>query len=66
MIAGGQVDCSGKNEKERDEMERRIIDSFFKLMGKQEGGELTSLVPPPEGNRKENSQDITKREEVKQ
>jgi nanoRNase/pAp phosphatase (c-di-AMP/oligoRNAs hydrolase) len=59
MIAGGQVDCSGKSESERDEMERRIIDQFFRLMGRQEGGELTGLIPSAE-------ETTTKREEVKQ
>ncbi len=59
MLAGGQVDCSGRSESERDEMERRIIDSFFKLMGRQESGELTGLLPSAE-------EDTTKREEVKQ
>jgi nanoRNase/pAp phosphatase (c-di-AMP/oligoRNAs hydrolase) len=48
MIAGGQVDCSGKSEQERDEMERRLIETFFRKMGKQETGELTSLLPPTE------------------
>ena len=65
MIAGGQVDCAGRTEAERDEMERRIIDSFFRLMGRQESGELTGLLPP-EGERKDSTKDTTNREEVKQ
>ena len=48
MIAGGQVDCNGKSEVERDQMERRIVETFFRLMGKQEGGELSDLLPAEE------------------
>ncbi len=44
MVAGGQIDCSGKSQKERDEIERKIVESFFRVMGRQEGGELTELV----------------------
>lgn len=46
MIAGGQVDCAGKSEAERDQMERKLIETFFRLMGKQNGGEVSVLFPP--------------------
>ena len=46
MIAGGQVDCAGKTEAECDQMERKLIESFFRLMGKQNGGEVSILFPP--------------------
>ena len=46
MIAGGQLDCTGKTEAERDRMERRLIETFFRLMGKQNGGEVSILFPP--------------------
>jgi nanoRNase/pAp phosphatase (c-di-AMP/oligoRNAs hydrolase) len=52
MIAGGQVDCTGKTEAERDQMERKIVETFFRLMGRQEGGELSDLLPPDESERK--------------
>ena len=72
MIAGGQVDCSGKTEEERDQMERKIIESFFKIMGKQEFGEPSRLLPPEEKKESETpkascseGQNRTKREEVK-
>ena len=52
MIAGGQVDCMGKSEAERDQMERKIVETFFRLMGKQEGGELSELIPPEECEKK--------------
>jgi nanoRNase/pAp phosphatase (c-di-AMP/oligoRNAs hydrolase) len=52
MIAGGQVDCTGKTEAERDQMERKIVEIFFRLMGKQEGGELSDLIPPEETQEK--------------
>jgi nanoRNase/pAp phosphatase (c-di-AMP/oligoRNAs hydrolase) len=48
MIAGGQVDCTGKTEAERDLIEKKIVEIFFKTMGKQEGGELSDLLPPEE------------------
>jgi nanoRNase/pAp phosphatase (c-di-AMP/oligoRNAs hydrolase) len=51
MIAGGQVDCSGKSEAERDQMERRIVETFFKLMGKQDGGEVSELLPQDESEK---------------
>jgi nanoRNase/pAp phosphatase (c-di-AMP/oligoRNAs hydrolase) len=73
MIAGGQVDCTGKTEPERDTMERRLVENFFRRMGKPESGELTRLVPPDaavyEETRKatpEASDNTGKREEVKQ
>lgn len=75
MIAGGQVDCAGRSEKERDDIEMKLIDTFFKIMGRHEGGELTGLVPPEEGDRKTDNERRTsaqqvkttsKREEVKQ
>lgn len=73
MVAGGQVDCSGKGEDQRTEMESRIVDSFFRLMGKQEGGEATLLLPPQPKRISEDDQKgihlqstpKTKREEVK-
>jgi nanoRNase/pAp phosphatase (c-di-AMP/oligoRNAs hydrolase) len=46
MIAGGQLDCTGKTEAERDKMERKLIETFFRLMGKQNGGEVSILFPP--------------------
>lgn len=52
MIAGGQVDCAGKSESERDQMERKIVETFFRLMGRQEGGELSELLPSDETERK--------------
>lgn len=72
MIAGGQVDCSGKSDEERDQMERKIIENFFKLMGKQDVGEPTRLLPREEKIEGENARlstdqisNRTKREEVK-
>jgi nanoRNase/pAp phosphatase (c-di-AMP/oligoRNAs hydrolase) len=72
MIAGGQIDCTGKSEKERDEIEQRLIDSFFKMMGKQQGGDVTLLLPTGEEKRDEGCEpadrqtdDTKSREEVK-
>jgi nanoRNase/pAp phosphatase (c-di-AMP/oligoRNAs hydrolase) len=69
MIAGGQVDCTGKSESERDQMEQKIIETFFRLMGKQQGGELSDLLPPDDTCKKpsqeEESEKQPKREEVK-
>jgi len=48
MIAGGQVDCAGKNECERSQMERKLVETFFRAMGKQESGGLSDLIPPDE------------------
>ena len=73
MVAGGQVDCTGKSEQERDEMERRLIQAFFRLMGKQEGGEVTALLPQEQQRADETGktapeaiENTAKREEVKQ
>jgi nanoRNase/pAp phosphatase (c-di-AMP/oligoRNAs hydrolase) len=75
MIAGGQVDCTGKSESERDLMERKYIEIFFRLMGKQDVGEISTLFPSDVGERtideveKKNGArqtDTPKREEVKQ
>jgi nanoRNase/pAp phosphatase (c-di-AMP/oligoRNAs hydrolase) len=73
MIAGGQVDCAGKSETERDTMERKLIETFFRRMGKHETGELTRLVPPGETAYEETkkaapaaSDNTTKGEEVRQ
>jgi hypothetical protein len=73
MIAGGQVDCTGKSEAERDALEHKLIGAFFRRMGKQETGELARLVPPGEAAYEEAkkepsgpSDNITKREEVRQ
>lgn len=73
MIAGGQVDCTGKSEAERDALEHKLIGAFFRRMGKQETGELARLVPPGETAYEETkkepcgpSDNTTKREEVRQ
>jgi len=75
MIAGGQVDCTGKTEQERDEMEQRLRAKFFKLMGKPEGGDLSKLLPEEAAERQEiaaptaagnGDKSKTKKEEVKQ
>lgn len=55
MFAGGQIDGEGRSEKQRDEMEWRIIESFFRIRGKPEGGELTPLVPSERERRPEES-----------
>jgi nanoRNase/pAp phosphatase (c-di-AMP/oligoRNAs hydrolase) len=52
MIAGGQVDCAGKSEPERDQMEKKLVETFFRTMGRQEGGELSDLIPPAEPDKK--------------
>jgi nanoRNase/pAp phosphatase (c-di-AMP/oligoRNAs hydrolase) len=44
MVGGGQVDCEDKTEKQRDEIEHRIVETFFRLRGKPEAGESTPLV----------------------
>jgi nanoRNase/pAp phosphatase (c-di-AMP/oligoRNAs hydrolase) len=74
MIAGGQVDCTGKSEAERDLMERKVTESFFRIMGKQESGELSLLLPPEDTGKEPDDQsdsgskpaNTTKREEVNQ
>ena len=48
MIAGGQVDCTGKDECERSLMEKRLVETFFRAMGKQESGGLSDLIRPEE------------------
>ncbi len=53
MIAGGQVDCTGKSEEERDEMEKRLIANFFKLTGKPGSGEPSRLLPPEAAEKQE-------------
>lgn len=73
MIAGGQVDCTGKTEDERDEMERKLIANFFRYMGKPGGGELSRLLPEAaekqvtgsQGDSGNGDKSKTKREEVK-
>ena len=74
MIAGGQVDCTGKNEDERDEMEKRLIANFFKFTGKPGSGEPSGLLPPIAGEKQEagpckdsgnGDKTKTKKEEVK-
>ncbi len=71
MIAGGQVDCTGMSEEERDQVEKKLIESFFRIMGKPESGEPAKLVPltlqrtetaPPKQQQAENN---SRREEVK-
>jgi nanoRNase/pAp phosphatase (c-di-AMP/oligoRNAs hydrolase) len=52
MFAGGQMDGEGKSEKQRDDVERRIVESFFRIRGKPEGGELTPLVPSARDDRR--------------
>jgi nanoRNase/pAp phosphatase (c-di-AMP/oligoRNAs hydrolase) len=54
MIAGGQVDCTGRSEEERDEMEKRLIANFFRFIGKPGSGELGRLLPPPAAEKPEN------------
>jgi nanoRNase/pAp phosphatase (c-di-AMP/oligoRNAs hydrolase) len=53
MIAGGQVDCTGKTEEERDEMEKRLIANFFRFTGKPGSGELSRLLPPKAADKQE-------------
>lgn len=71
MIAGGQIDCTGKSEEERDEIERKAVESFFRIMGKPESGEPAKLVPldlhrtEPESARQLQSENNSRREEVK-
>ncbi len=74
MVAGGQVDCTGKSEDERDEMEKRLIANFFRFVGKPGSGELSKLLPPPAGDKQEigspgdsgnGDKTRTKKEEVK-
>jgi nanoRNase/pAp phosphatase (c-di-AMP/oligoRNAs hydrolase) len=74
MIAGGQVECTGKSEEERDEIERKLITNYLKFMGKPEGGDVNRLLPEaaaekPEGGSPADSgngdKSKTKREEVK-
>jgi nanoRNase/pAp phosphatase (c-di-AMP/oligoRNAs hydrolase) len=74
MIAGGQVDCTGKSEDERDEMERKLIANFFKIMGKPGSGEFGKLLPEAALEKQEGTSTgdsgngdklKTKREEVK-
>jgi len=68
MVAGGQITCSGMTEKQRDELEEVVVDAFFRVLGKPEGGEITPLVPPEKEKEKEeiatSSNGTTKREEV--
>lgn len=73
MVAGGQVDCEGKTEKQRDELEWKIVESFFRIRGKPEGGELTPLVAAEKEDRRAedasrapglSGNNNTKREEV--
>jgi nanoRNase/pAp phosphatase (c-di-AMP/oligoRNAs hydrolase) len=74
MIAGGQVDCTGKSEDERDEMERKLVANFFKFMGKPASGDFNRLLPAAPAEKQEtgsrsnggNGDKLkTKREEVK-
>jgi nanoRNase/pAp phosphatase (c-di-AMP/oligoRNAs hydrolase) len=74
MIAGGQVDCTGKIEEERDDMEKRLIANFFRFIGKPGSGELSRLLPPVAGEKQEaasqrdsgnGDKTKTKKEEVK-
>jgi hypothetical protein len=74
MVAGGQIGCAGLDESERDELDKKAVETFFRLMGKPESGELTPLVP---GEREDKKQEdstrvaaqpangTTNREEVK-
>jgi nanoRNase/pAp phosphatase (c-di-AMP/oligoRNAs hydrolase) len=73
MVAGGQVDLEGKSEKQRDEMEHRIIEALFRARGKPETGELTPLVAPEKEERHaeeaqrpaaQQNNNLTRREEV--
>jgi nanoRNase/pAp phosphatase (c-di-AMP/oligoRNAs hydrolase) len=74
MVAGGQIGCAGLDENEREELDKKAVETFFRLMGKPESGELTPLVP---GEREDKKQEdstrvaaqpangTTNREEVK-
>jgi nanoRNase/pAp phosphatase (c-di-AMP/oligoRNAs hydrolase) len=53
MIAGGQVDCTGKSEDERDDMEKRLTANFFRFIGKPGSGELNRLLPPKVADKQE-------------
>ena len=67
MVAGGQMDCSGRAEKQCDEIETKLIETFFRLRGKPDSGELTPLVAVEEQKQEEkrpDESDSTKREEV--
>jgi nanoRNase/pAp phosphatase (c-di-AMP/oligoRNAs hydrolase) len=66
MVAGGQITCAGMTEKQRDELEAKVVEAFFRMLGKPEGGESTPLVPV-EKEKEEipaNTNGTTKREEV--
>jgi nanoRNase/pAp phosphatase (c-di-AMP/oligoRNAs hydrolase) len=66
MVAGGQISCAGMTEKQRDELEARVVETFFRTLGKPEGGELTPLVPAEKEKEEPtaNANGSTKREEV--
>ncbi len=73
MVAGGQITCAGMTEKQRDELEHKAIETFFRTRGKPESGELTPLVAPEAEDKKqeesprtsqEHADNPTKREEV--
>jgi nanoRNase/pAp phosphatase (c-di-AMP/oligoRNAs hydrolase) len=73
MVGGGQVDCEDKPEKQRDEMEHRIVETFFRVRGKPETGELTPLMAPEKEERRADEEakastqqdgNLNKREEV--
>lgn len=71
MIAGGQVDCTGKSEQDRDEIEKKLVDSFLRIMGKPESGDCAKLVPMAlqrigtEPSKQPQSENSSRREEVK-
>ncbi|HVP57903.1 MAG TPA: DHHA1 domain-containing protein [bacterium] len=68
MVAGGQITSAGMTEKQRDELEAKVVETFFRMLGKPEGGELTPLVAV-EKEKEEvltNNSDTTGREEVNQ
>jgi nanoRNase/pAp phosphatase (c-di-AMP/oligoRNAs hydrolase) len=45
-VAGGQVSCEDKTDKQCEETESRLLETFFRIRGKPEGGEVTPLVAP--------------------
>jgi len=50
-VAGGQLDCEDKTDRQCGEMEERVIEAFFRIRGKPEAGELTPLVAPEKEER---------------
>jgi hypothetical protein len=61
-VAGGQVSCEDRTDRQCEEIEGRLVEAFFRIRGKPEDGEVTPLVPPVATDREPRRPDEAERE----